>query len=689
MMLNLALAVAVVLVSCVPPCAGQSVFINEVHYDNKCVDVGEFVEIAGLAGTNLAGWTVKLYNGRDGQVYDTIELDEVLPDQLNGFGVRAFKGVGLQNGPDGLALVNSHGDVEQFVSYGGRSFEALDGPAEGMTSTAIRVSESGTTPVGQSLQLIGIGREASDFMWAGPADESPGRVNVGQSFGEVDILEKKIYDIQGSGRKSTLEGMRVETTRIVTSLARDGFYMQDPEGDGRSETSDGIFVFLDGFLEGLEVGDEVRLRARVQEDVRSSGDLSRTQLLPAGQPEVVSMGNDLPKPVVMGRPPSDKIDPDGIDFYEKLEGLSRRGSQNPLRRDLGVVDGGREATFINSIGGITISDGDFNPEHMQIDDGISRLGDKLGDMIGVLSYDYGNYEVLPAEAPSVITPSTFQPKLTTTLRGTADALTVATVNVLNLDPSDRSQLTKFGRVIAYSLQAPDIIGLQEVQDNSGSIDDGTVSADETLKALVEAIAEARGPRYGWREIDPLNDQDGGQDGGNIRVAFLLNPDRVTFVDRGRAGPEDSTDVVRRGGTIQLTLSPGRIDPTNDAFQKSRKPLAGEFRFKGETVFVIVNHFISRLGSCALFGSVQPLCISGQKKRDAQAAVNADFVKRILAADPHAKIVVLGDFNDYDETFSTSSLRMLTDIGLINLTTDQLEPPERFTTIFSAEAIRKL
>ena len=53
------------------------------------------------------------------------------------------------------------------------------------------------------------------------------------------------------------------------------------------------------------------------------------------------------------------------------------------------------------------------------------LGDKLGDMIGVLSYDYGNYDVLPAEAPSVVTPSTFQPKITTTLRGTADALRVS------------------------------------------------------------------------------------------------------------------------------------------------------------------------------------------------------------------------------------------------------------------------
>jgi hypothetical protein len=39
---------------------GPPVFINEIHYDNAGADVGEFVEIAGPAGTNLAGWRLML-----------------------------------------------------------------------------------------------------------------------------------------------------------------------------------------------------------------------------------------------------------------------------------------------------------------------------------------------------------------------------------------------------------------------------------------------------------------------------------------------------------------------------------------------------------------------------------------------------------------------------------------------------
>ena len=39
------------------------VFINEIHYDNTGADVGEGVEIAGPAGTNLACFRIYLYNG--------------------------------------------------------------------------------------------------------------------------------------------------------------------------------------------------------------------------------------------------------------------------------------------------------------------------------------------------------------------------------------------------------------------------------------------------------------------------------------------------------------------------------------------------------------------------------------------------------------------------------------------------
>jgi len=34
------------------------VYINEFHYDNAGTDVGEFLEVAGPAGTDLSGYTV-------------------------------------------------------------------------------------------------------------------------------------------------------------------------------------------------------------------------------------------------------------------------------------------------------------------------------------------------------------------------------------------------------------------------------------------------------------------------------------------------------------------------------------------------------------------------------------------------------------------------------------------------------
>jgi hypothetical protein len=43
-----------------------TVFINEFHYDNTGGDTGEFIEIAGPAGTDLTGWSIVLYNGANG-----------------------------------------------------------------------------------------------------------------------------------------------------------------------------------------------------------------------------------------------------------------------------------------------------------------------------------------------------------------------------------------------------------------------------------------------------------------------------------------------------------------------------------------------------------------------------------------------------------------------------------------------
>ena len=80
--------------------------------------------------------------------------------------------------------------------------------------------------------------------------------------------------------------------------------------------------------------------------------------------------------------------------------------------------------------------------------------------------------------------------------------------------------------------------------------------------------------------------------------FLYNPAVVTFVDAGAPTVNRSTtgtQVTKKKGEPALSLSPGRIDPTNAVWNASRKPLVGEFEFNGQDVFVIANHFDAKLG----------------------------------------------------------------------------------------------
>ena len=156
-------------------------FINEIHYDNAGADVDEFVEVAGVAGTSLAGWALVLYNGMNGAAYVEKELSGTIPDQDGGFGTLAWLIRGIQNGaPDGIALVSTTG-VLQFLSYEG-SFFATNGPALGMLSTDIGAAQGGSDAIGRTLQLQGAGTAYADFEWSVAVLGTMGEVNLGQSF---------------------------------------------------------------------------------------------------------------------------------------------------------------------------------------------------------------------------------------------------------------------------------------------------------------------------------------------------------------------------------------------------------------------------------------------------------------------------------------------------------------------------
>jgi predicted extracellular nuclease len=222
----------------VPPvlAQGTTVFVNELHYDNDGIDTGEFIEIAGPAGTDLSGWSLVLYNGNGGAVYNTKDLTGVvIPDQDNGFGTVAFgyPQDGIQNGsPDGLALVGPGGVVIQFLSYEG-SFVAVGGPADGMTSTDIGVVESSSTLVGYSLQLAGTGSVYEDFSWNTPLANTRGAVNAGQTFAEVP-------DADGDGIPDDVDNCP-------------GTYnpgQEDGDGDGIGDVCDGCPVDPDNDIDG-------------------------------------------------------------------------------------------------------------------------------------------------------------------------------------------------------------------------------------------------------------------------------------------------------------------------------------------------------------------------------------------------------------------------------------------------------
>lgn len=248
-------------------------------------------------------------------------------------------------------------------------------------------------------------------------------------------------------------------------------------------------------------------------------------------------------------------------------------------------------------------------------------------------------------------------------------LGVGTFNLYNLGldaPGDR--LVRIASIIAKDLDKTDILAVQEIKGTDHVDERGGVPADPVYHALIDAIESAGGPVYDYREIPPLKDRDGGQAGSNIRVGLLFNPRRVEFVDRGEAGPADSTKILRINGRPSLNLSPGRIAPTHPAFDghprhhwaPSRKTLAGEFLFAGEHIFLIVCHFKSMRAKTRRQEDYT------KKQRHAQALVIHHFVASLLACDPNAHVIVTGDMNDVP---GSKTIKLLKGDLLVNLLDD--------------------
>ena len=306
----------------------------------------------------------------------------------------------------------------------------------------------------------------------------------------------------------------------------------------------------------------------------------------ASSVQLTSSGNPLPPPVVIGMgsrlPPAAVVagsgdvedggffDPavNGIDFFESLEGM-RVLVRNPIvvgprnaRGEIAVLaDLGASAGLRAPRGGIVLREDDPNPERIILDNGIVAtpavdVGDLFaGDVTGVVDYGFGNFHVVATELPAVRSGGLSREGASA---AGANELAIATFNLENLSPrDDPAKFAALAAEIVSNLRAPDLIGVQEVQDNNGRSRNSVVDATVTFGMLIEAIAAAGGPAYEFRDIPPLASQDGGEPGGNIRVGFLFRTDRgLRFIDRPGGDPTTAIGAAPGASGPQLSFSPG-------------------------------------------------------------------------------------------------------------------------------------
>jgi len=404
---------------------------------------------------------------------------------------------------------------------------------------------------------------------------------------------------------------------------------------------------------------------------------------------------------------------DGIDFWESLEGMRikmtdlkvigfRGGGEdlieisNRFYLNLHMVSAESatpELTTHNNGLMIDFYKNDFNPEiitvttnHLskgiQVERGKSyyyyNVGDQtIGDTEGVLIYQkniFGGGEyamVLPEPQETFeynenkkneiagLQTEGFVPvrdRGTTKLKAADNEITFGSLNLENLPGNRIDRITAMADVFSYNLACPDVINLVEIQDNNGISFRGNADATQTLYKLLAFIqSSCTDKRYGIINLSPFLQAEGGQPGGNIRVAMFYNMKKLSYEER-IDGSIGSQSLVFANGS--LSSNPGRIFPTDPVFQRSRRSVVVEFDVlsaPGEKIYAIGNHLNSKLGDIDFWGNQQPARPNSDFSRSDKTAKINQFIQWIEIQNPKANIVVMGDFNALPEEESMKVL----------------------------------
>ncbi len=646
--------------------------INEFHYDDVSMDDDEFIEIRVDAGEDVSTLSVDLYNGNGGASYETIAVSSGTVVSDGTYDYYVIEPSIFQNGPDGIALSND-GTVVEFISYEG-DVTATDGPAAGMTSTTIAVSENNGTPEGQSLQLDDAGN------WVGPIAETRGAANdIVVQPGE----DKLISEIQGSGGASALEGAIVNVEAVVTHVVANGYYLQeeDADADADASTSEGIFVFTGG-TPTVNVGNLVGITGEVDEFF--------------GQTQITSVSATVVISALVATPTAAQImlSPTAVPDYEAVEGMLvsvTSGTPDPLtvienfnfdRFGQLVISAGVQTQATQLFDAQTQADeiaelqqqnednrlilddgvGSQNPDAFEFvpggpgdngngfldagddfSDGGStiRLGTELTDSVeGVMSFGFGDYQLVVTETLD-IDESTNSGARQDTPDDVGGTLQVASVNVLNyfstidepgagsgpngLDPRGADDAGELARqteklVAAITGTEAEIFALQEIE-NGGF---GTDSAIQTLVDALNAEAAVNGSGASYAFADPTVD------------AGFIGTDAITtgiIYDANAVQLLHSEFLVFEESSAATTFALASVlDSSFGDFQRNRPSVAATFEdlATGETFTVVSSHFKSKGPSSlnSVVSSAQSALDNGTAVGFTQADVDA------LIADPN-------------------------------------------------------
>jgi len=493
-----------------------------------------------------------------------------------------------------------------------------------------------------------------------------------------------ISEIQGSGATSPFDGNFVSTSGVVTQVESNGFFLQDPVGDGDAATSDGIFVFTSS-SPSVSVGDAISLTGQVNERQFFPA-LAKTQLRFTSSLTVVSTGNALPAPVTLSGIPDGSL-PDGIAYYESLEGMrvtvsnaavvgptNGFGEVPTVGPDAAVPGSGfQPASGVLLVNQAGSGDIDYNPERIIIDNaGPLAVGDSVDGVVGALDYDFGIYKVVADTLTSTAAGPPIGPIDPVQLP--PGDLTIGTFNLENLfDTIDNplksdgssnlspgeldARLTKLAAAIRTEMALPALIITQESENQT------------VLQQLGDRVNAAAGTDYVAIGAET-------SDARGIEVGFLYDDDRLDLVEAFQLSESDVAGVEAAFGST--SASPGR------------EPLVGVFDVDGEEVTVIGNHFKSKGGDDDLWGVNQPPNRPTETQRALQATVIRDYLDLLFADDPDGHFLVGGDLNDFpfaepgeavspiDIILGTGPTAMI-DLSLL------IDQAERYTFIFDGNA----